>query len=314
MTEDFDYRARLSSLRRTRGSTDRIKVLVAGATGQQGGAVARHLLGDGWEVRALVRDPNKEAAQALLKKGAELVHGDLYDRASLDRALKGVYGVFSIQNYWLPDVGYEGEVKQGKLLADAAKEAEVQHFVYSSVGAAHRGMGQSHFESKLIIERYLQEIGLPFTIVRPVAFMDNLEWARAGISNGTFQSWGIRRGKRAQLIAVEDIGAVVAIVFSNLLEYLGRTLEIAGDELSEHEQAATLSTVIGRRVEVVQPEKPESDEEQIAAIRFFDGKAYSADIAAVRKIHPGLRTLEQYLRETGWEDLPMLPMPEGRDP
>lgn len=182
MTEDFDYRARLSSLRRTRESTDRINVLVAGATGQQGGAVARHLLGDGWEVRALVRDPNKEAAQALLKQGAELVHGDLYDRASLDRALKGMYGVFSIQNYWLPDVGYEGEVKQGKLLADAAKEAEVQHFVYSSVGAAHRGMGQSHFESKLIIERYLQESGLPFTIVRPVAFMDNLEWLLPSVS------------------------------------------------------------------------------------------------------------------------------------
>ena len=129
-------------------------------------------------------------------------------------------------------------------------------------------------------------------------------------------SWGVRQDSRSQLIAVEDIGAIVAIVFSNRLEYLGQTLEIAGEELSEQEQAGTLSKVIGRRVEVVLPEKPEGDkqdEEVVAAIRFFDGEAYTADIAAVRKIHPGLRTLEQYLRQNGWEDLPVLPMPEGGD-
>ncbi len=291
-----------------------LSVLVIGATGKQGGAGARHLLKDGWDIRALVRDPNKEQAQALLSQGVQLVQGDLYDRASLDRAVDGMYGVFSVTNYWLPDVGYEGEIKQGKLLADAAKGADIQHFVYTSVGAAHRGMGQKHFDSKLIVERYLGELGLPHTIVRPVAFMDNLEWKRAGISNGLFQSWGIREDKRTQLIAVEDIGAIVAIVFSNRPEYLGRTLEIAGDEQTEAEQAETLSTVVGRRVEVERPEKPEGDtqdEEQLAAIRFFDGEAYTADIDAVRKIHPDLRSLEQYLRETGWENMPVLPMPEG---
>ena len=139
-------------------------VLVTGATGQQGGAVATHLLKDGWDVRALVRDPDKEQAQALLSQGVQLVQGDLYDRASLDRAVDGIYGVFSVQNYWLPDVGYDGEIKQGKLLADAAKDADVEHFVYTSVGAAHRGMGQRHFESKWIIERYLEELDLPHTI------------------------------------------------------------------------------------------------------------------------------------------------------
>ena len=205
-------------------------ILVAGATGQQGGAVARHLLRDGWEVRALVRDPNKDEAKSLSKQGAELVRGDLYDRASLAPALEGAYGAFSVQNYWLPDVGYEGEIKQGKLLAEVAKPADIQHFVYSSVGAAHRGMGQKHFDSKWIIERYLKELGLPHTIVRPVAFMDNLEWNRSHISNGVLRSWGVRQDKRPQLIAVEDIGAIVAIVFSNRPEYLGRTLEIAGDE------------------------------------------------------------------------------------
>ena len=289
-------------------------VLVTGATGQQGGAVATHLLKDGWDVRALVRDPDKEQAQALLSQGVQLVQGDLYDRASLDRAVDGIYGVFSVQNYWLPDVGYDGEIKQGKLLADAAKDADVEHFVYTSVGAAHRGMGQRHFESKWIIERYLEELDLPHTIVRPAAFMNTLEWARAGISNGLFPSWGIREDKKAQLIAVDDIGAIVAVVFSDRPSFLGRTLEIAGDELSELEQAEALTKVIGRPVKVEPQQLPEGgavDEEQLAAARFFNGEGYSADIAAVRKIHPGLHTLEHHLRKAGWEDLPVLPMPDG---
>ena len=284
-------------------------ILVIGATGQQGGASAWHLLNAGWKVRALVRDPEKDAAQALEKQGAELVQGDLYDRVTLAAALETVYGVFSFTNFWLPDVGYEGEIKQGKLLADTAKEAGVQHFVYSSVGAADRGMGQKHFESKWIVEQYIEEIGLPHTILRPVAFMDNLEWKRARISNGELESWGIRQDKSSQLIA--------AIVFSDPDQYMGRTLEIAGDELTEAEQADTFSEVIGRSVKL-EPARTtdgyEPDEEQIAAIRFFDGEAYTADIAAVRKMYPGLRTLEQYLRQSGWEDLPVLPMPEGDSP
>ena len=105
-----------------------------------------------------MRDSDKDEARALLEQGAELVQGDLYDRASLDIALKGVYGAFGVTNYWLPDVGYDGEIEQGKLLADAAKGADIQHFVYTSVGAAHRGMGQKHFDSKWIVERYLKEL------------------------------------------------------------------------------------------------------------------------------------------------------------
>ncbi len=223
-------------------------ILITGATGQQGGAVAKHLLKDGWEIRALVRDPNKDKAQELAKQGVELVQGDLYDRSSLDGALKGAYGAFSVQNYWLPDVGYEGEIKQGKLFAEAAKGAGVKHFVYSSVGAAHRGMGQKHFDSKWIIERYLVEIDLPHTILRPVAFMDNINWLRAEISNGSLKSFGTAPDKGTQLIAVDDIGAIAAIVFANREEYLSRTIEIAGDEVSDLEKARILTNVIGRPV------------------------------------------------------------------
>ncbi len=290
-------------------------ILVVGATGQQGGAVARHLLQSGWKIRALVRDPKKDTAQALAEQGAELVEGDLYDTVSLDNALKGMYGVFSVQNFWLPDVGFDGEIKQGKLIADAAQKAGVQHFVYSSVGEAHRGMGQKHFESKWIIEQYIKELDLSHTILRPAAFMDNLNWQRADISNGTYRGFGVAADKKTQTIAVEDIGAIAAIVFSEHQKYLGTTLEIAGDELTEMETAETLTNVIGRPVTLGQPQKFDDDyvpaEEQKAMYNFFNGEGYTADIATIREIHPNLHTFEQYLRVTGWENLPVLPMPEN---
>jgi len=257
----------------------------------------------------------KDTAQALAEQGAELVEGDLYDSVSLDNALKGMYGVFSVQNFWLPDVGFDGEIKQGKLIADVARKAGIQHFVYSSVGAAHRGMGQKHFESKWIIEQYIKELDLPHSILRPVAFMDNFEWKRVEISNGTYSGFGVAADKKTQLIAVDDIGAVAAIVFSNMEKYLGTTIEIAGDELTETEAAETFTKIIGRPVTLGQPQTYDEDyipaEEQAAGINFFNGEAYTADIEGIRKIHPNLQTFEQYLRVRGWENLSVLPIPEN---
>ena len=176
-------------------------------------------------------------------------------------------------------------------------------------------MGQKHFESKWVIEQYLKELGLPHTILRPAAFMDNLNWQRAEISNGTYRGFGVAADKKTQTIAVEDIGAIAAIVFSEQQEYLGTTLEISGDELTEMETAETLTKVIGRPVTLGQPQTFDEDyisaEEQSAMYSFFNGEAYTADIAALRKIHPNLQTFEQYLRDTGWENLPVSPMPEN---
>jgi len=269
------------------------------------------LLAAGWKVRALTRDPAKPAAQALAAQGAEVVQADNDDRASIDAAFQGVYGVFAVQNYWLPNVGHDGEVRQGVLAADTAKAAGVQHFVYSSVGAAHRGMGQSHFTSKLEIEDHIKAIGLPYTILRPAAFMDNYNWSRAQITNGTFGAMGLRPEKTVQIIAVDDVGAFVALAFEHPEEYLGKTIELAGDELTEAEIAATLTKVIGRPVALA-PRKPRlggPDADEMAAMfKFFNGQGYDADIPALRRAYPKLKTLEQWLRETGWENAE--PMPE----
>jgi uncharacterized protein YbjT (DUF2867 family) len=289
-------------------------IAVTGATGQQGGAVARHLLGQGWKVRALTRDPNKPAAQALAQAGAELAPGDMERRAELEAAFQGAYGVFSVQNFWLPNVGAQGEVRQGKLVADAARAAGVEHFVYSSVGAAQRGMGQAHFASKWEIEQYIHSLDLPYTIFRPAAFMENYNWQRAGITNGVFTGWGLPADKTLQIIAVEDIGAFVALAFGDAPAYLGRTIELAGDELSEAQIAETLAKVIGRPVKLQPPVMPEGaapNPERVAMIRFFSGRGYEADIPALRKVYPGLLDFEAFLRKNGWENAEPLPMPPG---
>ena len=289
-------------------------IVVTGATGQQGGAVARHLLKAGWRVRALVRDTSKAAAQALAAQGAELVQGDMNDPASLQNAFRGAYGVFSVQNFWLPDVGYEGEVRQGKNVADAVKTAGVSHLVYSSVGAAHRGEGQKHFTSKFEIENYIKQLGVPYTILRPVAFMDNENYQRAAISNGMFFSWGLPAEKTLQLIASDDIGAAAAVVFANPGEYMGKTIELATDALTEAQRAAVLSQVIGRPVNLIQPQwdpNKAPDPEQMAMAKFFGGEAYTADIPAIRKMIPQYKSYEQYLRASGWENLPVIEMPNN---
>jgi uncharacterized protein YbjT (DUF2867 family) len=288
-------------------------IAVTGATGQQGSAVARKLLAEGWKVRALTRDLNKPAAQELASLGAEVVAGDMDQRAELDAAFQGAYGVFSVQNFWLPNVGFEGEIRQGKNVADAAKAAGVQHLVYSSVGAAHRGMGQKHFESKWIIEQHIQSLDLPYTILRPAAFFDNFNWERAAILNGTFNAIGLRPEKERQMIAVEDIAVFVALAFAHPDQYLGKTIELSGDALTEYQIAETFAKVIGRPVKLTVPtggNPRRSDEEMTAMFNFFNGEAYDADIPALRKLHPGLLTLEHYLRKNGWENAEPIPMPE----
>jgi len=203
-------------------------ILVTGATGKQGGAVARHLLSGGWQVRALTRDPLKPDAEALAKLGAEVVTGDLDQRNSIDQALAGAYGVFSVQNW---EAGAAREIQQGKTLADAARAAGVKHFVYSSVGGAERNTGIPHFDSKWEIEQHVRALGLPTTILRPVFFMDNFNSPnfRPAILQGTL-TLALRPARTLQIIAVDDIGGFAAQAFEKPGEYIGRAFELAGDE------------------------------------------------------------------------------------
>ena len=278
-------------------------VLVTGATGRQGGAVVRNLLGRGFRVRALTRDPQKPSARSLAERGAEVVRGDLEDRSSVDLALEGVYGVFSVQNPL--EAGMEGEIRQGKALADAAKAAGVEHFVFSSMGSAHRVTGIPTFESKWEVEEHIRGTGLPYTVLRPVFFMQNWEMMRDQILAGTLAQ-PLDPDKPLQQISTEDIGAFAAMAFDDPDRWIGREMDIAGDELTMVQTAQTFGRVIGRKVDYYQipwEQFREAMGEVVTVLnRWFNDVGFEADIAAAREEHPGLITLEQHLRATGWEE------------
>jgi len=286
----------------TEGQNAQRSILVCGATGSQGGAVARSLLERGFRIRALTRDPHKPEARALADRGAEVVQGDMDDRSSVDRALEGAHGVFSVQNFW--EAGYDREVRQGKTVADAASAAGVEHFVYSSVGSAHRRTGIAHFDSKWEVEEHVRGLGLPRTVLRPVFFMQNWEMMREPILGGTLPQ-PLDPGKPFQQVAVEDIGTFAAMAFEHPDEWIGREVEIAGDERTMPEIAEAFGRVAGREVGYYQVPwdqfEEQMGEEYAVMYRWFNEVGYEADVEALRREHPGLIDFEGYLRGHGWE-------------
>jgi len=280
-------------------------VLVTGATGRQGGAVIRHLRGKGWKLRALTRNPKSAAAQELAKSGVEVVQGDLEDPASLERGLRGAYGVFSVQDFWA--VGARREVQQGKNLADAAKKAGVQHFVYSSVGGAERNSGIDHWESKWEIEKHVRQLGLSATMLRPAAFMENyyIDQVEIGLLKGKLLD-PIRGDKPYQTIASDDIGAFAALAFERPQEFIGLELEIAGSELTNVEAAEVFSRVLGKPVRFrklpMLAVRLFLGKEFYQMFRWFNEAGFRADIAGLRRRYPEvhLQTLEEWLRNEGW--------------
>lgn len=205
------------------------RVLIFGATGRIGGATVRELLLRGWQVRAVTRNPEGEEARVLAALGAEVARGDMEDRESLDRLFKGMTRVLSLQNW--STSGVEGEILQGKLVADAASAAGIQHLVYISAGNGDPDTGVPHFDSKLVVEDYMRALKLPFTIVRPAPFMELLTEKDFYPSLG---AWGAKvkiLGWDAPIpwVAVRDIGVAAANIFENPETWIGKDVSLFGD-------------------------------------------------------------------------------------
>jgi len=281
-------------------------VLVAGATGRQGGAVVRHLLTKGWKLRALTRNPDSYAARKLGEQGIELTQADLDDPGSLERAARGVYGIYSVQDFWT--VGARREVQQGKNLADAAKKVGVEHFVYSSVGGAERNTGITHWETKWEVEKYIRGLKLPATILRPVSFMEtyHILEVEIGLLKGKLAD-PIRGDKPYQTIATHDIGAFAALAFERPKEFIGTELEIAGSELTNIDAAKVFSRVLNRPVKFKKLPMPLVKlflgKEFYEMFHWFNTKGYQANIPELRRRYPEvhLHSLEEWLREDGWD-------------
>jgi len=279
-------------------------ILVTGATGQQGGAVARQLLSRGYRVRALTRKPQGEAAMALSKLGAEMMQGDLDDPQSLDRALTGVWGVFAVQNTW--EAGVEHEEEQGKHVAEIAKKKNVQIFVYTSVGSAHRNTGIPHFDNKWRIEEKVRELGFPsYTILRPVFFMENFisPSFKPGLKEGKLMI-GIKPNTVLQMIAVEDIGKFGARAFEEHREMNRREIDLAGDQHTMPAVAEILSKAMGKKIQYVQvpiEEVRKFSNDLAIMLEWFDRVGYNVDIPRLAKDY-GIRltTLPEWAKKANW--------------
>jgi uncharacterized protein YbjT (DUF2867 family) len=270
--------------------TQRKTILVTGATGNQGGATARRLLQDGWQVRALVRDRAKPAARLLAEQGATLVEGDMDDAGSLRAAMRGVHGVFSVQALAHTPDGLAAEVRQGRTVADVAGETGVAHLVYSSVGGAERRTGIDHFETKAEIERHIQASGLPATILRPAFFMNNL-LHYAGAEGERVLRLEVLPDRPLQMIASDDVGRIAAYAFAHPADHLGTQIEIAGDELTLTRVAEIYEALTGTPTRL----EPQPVEHRMYA--WFAESGYQADIAGLRNRFPGLLTFEEFLRD-----------------
>ena len=271
---------------------------VVGATGQQGGATARALLARGVTVRALTRDPSSAAAQHLAADGATVVKADTADPASLRAAFAGVDGVFAMTT--VPRSGrYEGETEDGRALADAARDAGVPVFVYSSVGGAERQTGIPHFDSKWRVEEYVATLGLPAVIVRPTYFMDNLFRVAPPVEDGTLVlRMPLPADVPLQMIASVDVGAVAAAILLEPARVPSGAVEIAGDELTGPEMAAALGRRFGvpARYEALPVEVMDGVGDQRAMYEWFARlPAYQADLTLTRALDPDVCDYDTWL-------------------
>lgn len=288
-------------------SMDKGSVLVFGATGQQGGSVARALLASGWKVRAFVRDPAGEKARALEDAGGRLAKGDLADEAAIRAAMDGAYGVFSVQPssgqgemYGVTD---EQEVRYGTVIADLAAAAGVRHLVYSSTNAAdNEPSGMGHFDSKAAIERHIRSLPIAATIVRPASFMEMLTMPGFGLPEGHF-AFFMRPDQPVQVIAVEDIGRIVAAVFADRERFAGQTLEIASDTITGNDLAAAFSEAAGKPIAYLRfPDEVLASNSFLAALTALvdSGRlAGRADLPLLRSLVPDLLTLRTWLSGSG---------------
>lgn len=263
-------------------------ILVVGATGNQGGAVASHLLSNGYRVRAMTRKPESEKARMLADRGAEVIRGDLDAPGSLEGPLEGVWGVFGIFNTW--EAGVVREEEQGNRFAELARRKGVSHYVYSSVASAHRDTGIPHFDNKWRIEETVRSLGFPSHIIlRPVFFMENFlsPWFKPALMEGKLKM-ALKPETRLQMIAVDDIGRFGLLAFEEHERLKGAEIDIAGDELAMPRAAEIIGHAMGREIrfeqERIEKIREWSDDYAIM-LEWFDRVGYDVDIPGLERTY-----------------------------
>ena len=277
-------------------------IVVAGATGKQGGAVAHRLLARGHKVRALTRNPDKPVAQALVAKGVEVVRADLENRASLDRALAGAGALFSVQDFL--EAGVEAELRQGLNLSEAAAASGIEHIVYSGASTMDRNTSVPHLDSKWQVETRVRALDTPWTIFRPAAFMDNWEWDRQAILETGVVRYPIRPDTLYRQVAVADIAAMAVTAFEHPDIWARQIMPLTGDVSSMEEITAALSRIIGKALRYEQMSwdqcVAEQGEDLMLMYRYFDTFGMDGDPAYMRRFNADAMDFETYLQRAGW--------------
>jgi uncharacterized protein YbjT (DUF2867 family) len=285
--------------------TQELTVVVTGATGNQGGAVARGLLERGHKVRAVTRDPYSSQAKALAKAGATLVAASLEDSVALMKALEGATSLFAMTTPF--GGGTEAETRQGVAAADAAKTAGV-HLVFTSVNSANRQTGVPHFDSKYAVEEHIAKVGVRATILAPAFFMENLYYGKEQLAKGIYAA-ALPPTRPLAQISVADIGAVAVRVLEHAGRFTGKRFDLAGDELTGNDVVAILSRVIGRPFSYYQVPldviRQRMGADNASMFDWFDRVGYTADRAALRREFPDVdfHNFESWAKAQDWNAL-----------
>ncbi|MGI2902777.1 NmrA family NAD(P)-binding protein [Tolypothrix sp. VBCCA 56010] len=285
------------------------KVLLIGVTGGTGGNVVKGFREqEVTNLRAITRkiDLNRPSLSKMSEVGVELVEANLDDENSLAAAMDGISAIYchaTSADSAKPD---PLEVERAKRVAQAAKKADIKHFVYNSAGGADRNSGIPHIEQKYKVEQILSSAGLPTTMLRACLFMEEFwkKYTRPSILKGTFP-FSIQPDKPLHLITTIDMGRVAACVMKNPDKYIGQEIELAGDVLTPKQLAEAFSKAQGTTV--VHKETPAwiflllFQKELYALIQWYRRKGYQADVQHLRQEFPGLlTTFDEFLQETNW--------------
>lgn len=285
------------------------RVLVIGATGSQGGSVARHLLRSGrYEVRCLTRSPQSPQATALREQGAEVVPGDLDDPRSLRAALTGCGAVFGVTNYW---EHFGHEVVQGRNLVNAIADSGVQHTVLSTLPHTKLLSGGRlevpHFDTKAHVEEYARGMNIPATYVHVAFYYENfLRVFTPHRRHGGSYAFSFPQGSTPlATVAVEDLGGVVAAILAESFWYRDKVIGAVGDDLRCDEYAEIMSRVVGRQIvyEYVAAEHfaPLGAQSAVGLANMFEFfRRYvpnrRVDLLKSRELYPEIRSFERWLR------------------
>jgi len=291
------------------------RVLVVGATGAQGGSVARRLLfvnhycldGPPYAVRALTRNPRSPAAKALAARGAEIAVGSLDDPASIQAALAGCDLVFGVTNYW---EHYGAEVRHGRNLVDAVAASDVRHLVLSTLASATELSGGRievpHMDTKAAIERYARDRLDAVTFVHVAYYYENfLTWFRPQPQTDGTLAFGFPQGDTPlAAVSVVDVGPVVQAILDSADAFRGKTVGIVGDDRPPADYAAAMSRVLGRTVRYSHIDRdvfarlPFPGADDLAALfdlnrRFIPDRR--RDLVTARRLHPGILTFDAWM-------------------